>query len=256
MGFVIDVINPSALPAELHLIEGVSAPMVDVVIVGYVAGKEFINSHQGNVGRIMTLPPGSRRVLLSQPVPHPKTASGIMEFRQLSGEPLIIRLVAKPEEQRLTDDPPDVDLPLISFDAARIACSDGVFPRPRETMDVTYTIGKQWAFIRLGKTPIKHATLEKSLFAFGITYDVNAMLVNPTDEDRTVEVLFEATAGPAAGVFLLDGKYAEVKRLGPPDERLIGTYMVYAGKSRNMSISTIPLSGSAYPATLIIRAAK
>lgn len=256
MGFVIEVINPSAQPAELHVIEGISDPMVDVVIVGYVAGREFINSHQANIGRIMTLPPGSRRVLVSQAVHHPKTASGIMEFRQLSGEPLIIRLVAKPEERRLGDDPPDVDLPLISFDATRIASSDGVFPRPREVMDVTYTIGKQWAFIRLGKIPIKHATLDTSLYAFGITYDVNASLVNPTDEDRMVEVLFEASAGPAAGVFLINGKYAEVKRLGPPDERVIGTYIVRAGKTRKVDIRTIPLSGSAYPATLIVRVAK
>ncbi len=256
MGFVIDVINPSTQPAELHVIEGLSAPMADVVIVGYVAGKEFINSHQANIGRIFTLPPGTRRVLVSQAVQHPKTASGIMEFRQLSGEPLIVRLVAKPEHQRLSDDPPDVDMPLMSFDETRIISSDGVFPRPKETMEATYTVGKQWAFIRLGKTPIKHATLDKSLFAFGITYDVNVTLVNPSEQDRTVEVLFEATAGPAAGVFLLDGKYAEVKRLGPPDERLIGSYLVRAGKTRTVDIRTIPLSGSAYPATIIIRAAK
>lgn len=256
MGFVIDVINPSTQPAELHVIEGLSAPMSDVVIVGYVAGKEFINSHQANIGRIFTLPPGTRRVLVSQAVQHPKTASGIMEFRQLSGDPLIVRLVAKPEPQRITDDPPDTDLPLMGFDATRIVSSDGVFPRPKEVMDATYTVGKQWAFIRLGKNPIKHETLDKSLFAFGITYDVNAALVNPSDEDRRVEVLFEATAGPAAGVFLLDGKYAEVKRLGPPDERVIGSYLVRAGNTRNVHIRTIPLSGSAYPATIIIRAAK
>ena len=256
VGFVIDVINPSTQPAELHVIEGVSDPMVDVVIVGYVAGKEFINCHQANVGRIFTLPPGTRRVLISQAVQHPKTASGIMEFRQLSGEPLIVRLVAKPEEERRSDDPPGVDLPLVSFDGTRIGSSDGVFPRPKEVIDATYTVGKQWAFIRIGKNPIKHETLDTSLYAFGITYDINATLVNPTDQDRTIEVLFEATAGPAAGVFLLDGKYAEVKRLGPPDERLIGSYLVRSGKTRSLHIRTIPLSGSAYPATLIIRAAK
>lgn len=256
VGFVIDVINPSAQPAELHVIEGISDPMADVVIVGYVAGKEFLNCHQANIGRIFALPAGTRRVLVSQAVTHPKTASGIMEFRQLSGEPLIVRLVAKPEEERLSDDLPGIDLPLVSFDGARIGNSDGVFPRPREVMDVTYTVGKQWAFIRLGKHPIKHETLDTSLYAFGITYDVNATLVNPTDQDRTIELLFEATAGPAAGVFLLDGKYAEVKRLGPPDERVIGSYLVRSGKTRNLHIRTIPLSGSAYPATLIIRAAK
>ncbi len=256
MGFVIDVINPSDQPAELHVIEGVAEPMADVVIVGYVAGRDFLKSHEANVGRIITLPPGTRRALVSQSVPHPKTASGIMEFRQISGEPLIMRLIAKPEEQRLAEDIPDVDLPLAGFDPERITLSDGVFPRPMKSVEATYTVGKQWAFIRMGKNPIKHDTLDKTLYGFGITYDANITLENPTEQEQVVEVLFEATAGPAAGVFLLDGKYVEVKRLGPPEERKIGEFKLRPGQTRKTTIRTIPLSGSAYPATIIIRAAK
>lgn len=256
MGFVIDVINPSAQPAELHIIEGVSDPMADVVIVGYVAGRDFMHRHEKNVGRILTLPPGTRRVIVSQAVHHPRTASGIMEFRQISGEQLIVRLIAKPERQRLADDPLGTDMPLAGFDASRLTFSDGVFPRPRKSMDFEYSVGKQWAFIRIGKNPIKHATLDKTLYGFGITYDANITMENPTDQVQTVEILFEATAGPAAGVFLLDGQYSEVKRLGPPEERLIGKYTLRPGQTRKATIRTIPLSGSAYPATIIVRAAK
>jgi hypothetical protein len=256
MGFVVDVINPATQPAELHVIEGVSSPMQDVVVVGYEAGKEFINSEKANVGRIITVPPSTRRVLVSQAVPHPKTASGIMELRQLSGEPLIVRLIAKPEAQRRSDDPTDADLTLNGFDAKRITYSDGVFPQPQKALEFNYIVGKPWAFIRLGKIPIKHLTLDKTLYGFGITYDVNVALENPTDIEQTVEMLFEATAGPAAGVFLIDGRYVEVKRLGPPNERLIASYRLRPGQKKNVEIRTIPLSGSAYPATIIIRAAK
>jgi hypothetical protein len=41
--------------------------------------------------------------------------------------------------------------------------------------------------------------------------------------------------------------------LSPPLEISIGRVTVPAGKSKVVSIQTIPLSGSAYPATLIIR---
>lgn len=256
MGFVIDVINPFDEPAELHIVEGVAEPMADVVIVGYVAGRDFMNNHRSLIGRILTLAPNSRRVLVSQPVHHPETASGIIEFRQLSGQPLIARLIAKPEPQRLADDPVGVELPLTGFDPTRMAYSDGIFPRPWKTVNAAYTIGKSWQFIRIGKNPIQHATLDKALYGFGITYDIYLTIDNPTDKQRTVEVVFEATAGPAAGVFLLDGSYSEIKRIHPPDERVIGKYTLHPGQTRTSTIRTIPLSGSSYPATLIIRAAK
>lgn len=256
MGFVIDVVNPGAQPAELHMIEGVAEPMADVVIVGYVAGRDFLHSHEANVGRIIRIPPGTRRVLVSQPVHHPKTASGIMEFRQLSGDPLVVRLVAKPDNQRQVEDVADLDMPIGSFDLSRVVLSDGVFPRPRKVLDLTYTVGKQWGFIRMGQRPIKHDNLEKELFAFGITYDANVTLENPTEKQQKIEVLFTAGAGPAAGIFLIDGKYSEIKRLGPPSEREIGAVTLNPGQTKKMTIRTIPLSGSAYPTTITIRAAK
>ena len=256
MGFVIDVVNPSDQPAELHIIEGVAEPMADVVVVGYVAGRDFLNSYQSLIGRILTLAPNSRRVLVSQAVHHPKTASGIMELRQLTGQPLVARVIAKPETQRLADDPLGVDLPLTGFDPAKVAYSDGVFPRPWKIVDAEYTVGKSWQFIRLGKNPIQHATLDRVLYGFGITYDIRLTIDNPTDRQQIVEVLFEAPAGPAAGIFLLDGTYSEIKRMHPPDERVIGSYTLQPGQTRRSTIRTIPLSGSAYPATLIVRVAK
>lgn len=254
IGFVVEVLNPSAGPASLHVIEGVSPPMIDTVLVGYRAGLEFMENHQNFIGRVLDLPPGTRRLVVSQALDSPYTASGILELRQVSGEPLLVRVIAKPEEQRLSEDKRETVIPTGQIDASKIAISDHIYPDPVMNLDVTYTAGKPWVFLRLGKEGLKHVSLDEQLYGnYGVTYDIKATLVNPMPDPLTVELAFEATAGPASGVFLVDGNLVRVRMLTPPSEICLGKVTVPAGKSRVVSIRTIPLSGSAYPATLIIR---
>ena len=254
IGFMVDVLNPFATPARLHVIDGISLPMVDTVTVGYKAGLEFIENHRNYIGRVLDLPPGTRRLLVSQSLDSPYTTSGILELRQVSGEPLLVRVIAKPEDQRLREDKLETVIPTGDIDPSRMAISDRIYPEPVMNMEVTYTAGKPWVFMRLGKEGLKHASLDQQLYGnYGVIYDIKATLVNPTPDPLTAELAFEATAGPASGVFLVDGNLVRVRMLTPPSETCLGKITVPPGKSRVVTIRTIPLSGSAYPATLIIR---
>ncbi|MHB1000198.1 MAG: hypothetical protein ACYC27_13220 [Armatimonadota bacterium] len=256
VGFVIEVLNPSASPASIHIIEGISNPMIDTVIVGYKAGMEFMENHRSQVGRVIELPAGSRWAVVSQPLAAINTASGIMEFRQLSGEPLFIRVTAKPEQLRASDDPPGITLPASGLTASMLEISDHVYPQPMKTLDATFTAGKPWVFLRIGKNAIKHATQEKLLYGnYGVTYQINAKLENPTPQAINVELVYEATAGPVSGIFFIDGKLEFIKLLNPPKEKTITKVTIPAGVTKTLNIRTMPLSGSAYPATLIIRPA-
>lgn len=256
IGFVIDVVNASNSPASLHVMEGVSQPMVDTVAVGYKAGLEFLQNHRNRIGRVIDLPAGTRRVLVSQPLDHRRTASGIMELRQLSGDPLLVRVIAKPEGQRVSEDPLHSVIPATWIDPSKIALSDHIYPEPVKDLAVTYTAGKAWVFLRIGKHHLKHATRDMQLYGnYGVTYNIKATLENPGAEPLAAELAFEATAGPASGVFVVDGEVVRVKYLKPPAEVTIRKVIVPPGRSRAVSIRTIPLSGSAYPATLIIREA-
>lgn len=256
IGFVIDVVNPSSSPASIHVVEGISQPMVDTVAVGYKAGLEFLESHRNGVGRVIEIPARSRRALVSQPLDRSYTASGILEMRQLSGDELSVRVTAKPEDQRVAEDPLEMAVSAAGIDPSRFAPSDHVYPGPVKDLDVTYTAGKPWVFLRIGKYALKHATQDKQLYGnYGVTYDIKATLENPSSGEHTVELCFEATAGPVSGVFLVDGSLIRIKYLRPPGEATIARVTVPAGRSRVVSIRTIPLSGSAYPATLIIRPA-
>jgi hypothetical protein len=254
VGFVVDILNAASSPASFHLTEGISEPIADPVLVGYKAGLEFMENFQSKVGRIIEIPAGQRWVLVSQSLGHADTASGILEFHQLSGDPLIVRVAVKPDEQRASDDPPGVPLPAIQINASRIALSDHVYPNPVKNLNVTYTVGKPWVFLRIGKYAIKHTTQDKQLYGnYGVTYDIKATLENPMPSPHTVELAYEATAGPVSGLFIVDGNMVRIKCLQPPSEAMIGKVTIPAGRTRTISILTMPLSGSAYPATIIIR---
>ncbi len=254
IGFVIDVVNPSATPAKLHVMEGVSSPMLDTVIVGYIAGLEFMENQRGFVGRVFDIPAFSRQILVSQGLGHAYTASGIMELFQVSGNPLLLRVTAEPEEQRLSDSVSDIPIPAPGVDMMTTALSDQIYPDPLQKTDVTYTAGKQWVFFRLGKDHLKHATEDLKLYGnYGVTYDIKANIENPTGSSLNAEVAFEATAGPTSGLFYIDGDVVKVKYLTSLAEASLYRVTVPPGKTKTVSIRTIPLSGSAYPATLVIR---
>ena len=253
-GFVIDLVNPTKSPAQVHVIEGVAEPSRDTVIVGYSAGLEFIRNQRSFTGRVYEIPPQTRQVLVSQTLGHEHTASGIMELRLVSGELLLVRVTAEPEDQRVVEDSSEIPVPASGIDPQRIVSSDHVYPKPIQDYEVTYTAGKSWVFLRLGKDALKHATQDMLLYGnYGVTYDIKAKIENPLSEPVTAEIAFEATAGPASGIFIVDGNLVRVRYLTPPTEARIGRVTVPAGKTKIVSISTIPLSGSAYPATLIIR---
>lgn len=254
IGFVIDVVNPSASPAKLHVIEGVSSPMLDTVVVGYVAGLEFMENQREFVGRVFDIPAFSRQILVTQGLGYSYTASGIMELYQVSGDPLLLRVTAEPEEQRLSDSLAETPIPAPGVDMMQTRLSDQIYPDPLQTVNVTYTAGKQWVFFRLGKDHLKHATEDLKLYGnYGVTCDITANIENPTDSSLNAEVAFEATAGPTSGLFYIDGDMVKVKYLTSLDEASLYRVTVPPGKTKTVSIRTIPLSGSAYPATLVIR---
>lgn len=254
VGFVIDILNTTDKPASVHVIEGVSEPMVDTVLVGYRAGRDFMDNQRTCIGRVLELAPGTRRVLVSQELGYNRTASGIMELRQLSGDPMMVRVVAKPEVLRAEEDPMGIEIRALTAETILTNVSDHIYPKPLLRMEAKYTAGKPWTFIRLGKNALKHATRNMKLDGnYGVTHTISIAMENPLSTPQTVELVFEATAGPTSGVFFIDGKESRVRFLVATREQELCRTTLAPGQSKTMSIITMPLSGSAYPATLILR---
>ncbi len=247
---LVELVNPNPAAAAFRVFRGVSAPLVDTVLVGYIASAGFLKDQFYNASVIERVPAQSRLVLVSDVLGNMETSSGILQVRQTSGNGAYVRVAAIPPEL----DPSPVGTVGRAPDSVALQLSDHVYAPPSKTLEVGYVVGKQWAFIPIGKHAIgSHDAQSKLDGNYGVTYDIKVKVENPTDREKKVQVVFDPTAGLASGVFIIDGSFVSAKYARPPAEVTLATYRLKPGEMRDVSITTVPLAGSNYPATLVVR---
>jgi len=236
----ISLVNYGNAPARVHVLEGIAAPQVDTVQIGHRAVARFLPSLFAHSGYILDLDPGERCLLLLQSIAPRYTASGIYQLRLLAGAS-VWTFVRADDGWSIPAQPPKP--------------SRDVYDQPKRVVEEQYVVGDRWAFIPIGKHAIKATNEDGALFGnYGVLYDIRVKARNPTDSPVTLEVLFEPSAGIARGVFWIDGSSVETQHLLPPKEYTLARYPLDAGASRDVRILTMPLAGSNYPATIIVRA--
>jgi hypothetical protein len=153
--FNLELINPTDSTAKMHIIGAMAEPIVDTVLVGYFAGSRFMKDYLENVGYIVNIPPNSKYIVYSDDVDPMKTASGILEFRELNGVQTSLRVGA--------------DIPQLAYhrNGAIVALdnserdlpeSDDIYPTATKEVQSEYKVGDRWAFIPIGKNAIKEET--------------------------------------------------------------------------------------------------
>lgn len=260
--FSVELQNEADAPAKVLLTGGDAGPARDTVWVGYRAGADFVDAQENRVGVWLELPPHSRMILSDLRLPDALTISGLMQFRVLSGPPPLVKVTV--EEQSASAEIAFLALPLA---AQRIAASPTppaflsphVYAEPLERLKAEYAVGGRWTFVPFGKKPRPSVAAGKATLYgdYGVTYEIAFRLTNPTTAAATARVVFEPSAGLAGGVFLVAEQQrerrVEIPRTDMPTETALGSYRLAPGETRDIRIRTLPLSGSNYPATLIVR---
>lgn len=251
--FNVVLANPSVEATRVQIIRGTPQPEVDTVAVGYRAGVEFMRNFADDIGEIVEVPPMSKVAVYSRIVDKIETASGIIQFRQLGGSPLVVRITADLAQDGVLSE-------YCARDATpgdgQLEMSPWVYPIPTKFIETEYIVGKTWAFIRIGRYALQDAakTPGMDLYGnYGVLYNISLKLQNPTSESKQVNVVFEPGAGLASGVFMIDGKWVKVTHISPQVEVTLVSYTLAPNQSRLVSIKTVPLAGSAYPATILVR---
>jgi hypothetical protein len=240
----IDLINPDGAPVEAQVVEGVSPPMIDTVLVGHRAGVRYMRHSLRDVGRIVSLMPQSRVTLLRQRLAPGYTGSGLFGLRSLSGRRLLVELRAE------LPTAPELTLPLMEPGTL----VEHVYPNPKRVLETNYTVGQNWAFVRMGKTAIPGKHDGQVLYGnYGVLYDISVRIENPLPEPRVVRLILAPDAGGAQGVFLVEGRWIEAPRLTPPAEFELAQFLLSPLERRVVNIRTLPVGGSAYPVTLVVR---
>ena len=267
----IDLENMSGRNAEANAVYGVATPGADPVQVGHRAGFDFLANLQDMSGFNIEAPSSTVTPLLIQRVTAGNTASGIIQLQQLTGLRNALRVKV------YTTVEADQSVPIVAAVHAAIGGqalaaygshainveddlgrdSPYIFVTPDITQHYTYTVGQNWTYIHLGGSDslVNHMSRQVLFGNYGVLYHMEILATNPTNEARVVGIYFAAEAGDAAGVFRVDGgPLIDMDPFDQSDERPISTFVVAPSASKSVDIESMPLSGSAYPASIVVHA--
>jgi hypothetical protein len=264
----VQVVNDNAEVAKLALIPGDSDPDNDPVAAGARAGDRFMHAWAHGSADVLSIPPHTTIPISLRRLGSGETSSGLCSLYLIGGpEQLLIRVDAWPPfpvDQRWKDAIASSAPwrvvganPVNNFDVAPFENSIHTYPRPYKTEDLTYQVGGRFGSVRIGQKPISGDNDEASALDgnFGVLYTVHVTASNPTSRPRDLELVLEASAGYAGGLFLIDGSIYRAPLMKPKSQVRIRVFHLYPGEKRMLDVATIPLSGSSYPETLILRPA-
>ena len=265
MFFRVFAINDGDTPVRLALAGAESGPDKDPVRAGLIAGAAFMRSWPTLSGEVVEVPARSFVPLSFRRVTRGQTVSGLFSIVSLSGDSPVTVVsdavppfpVASDWKSALLSGTPwrtTGARPLQQLYRTPSSASVHVYPDPIREEDVPYRVGGRFGYLRIGQRAVVRQDKEGQLDGnFGVAYRYNLSLQNPTGTTTAVEIAFEASAGYSAGVFLVDGQLVKTPLLRPKGEARIAKVFLNPGETRAMKLVTMPLSGSSYPATVIIR---
>lgn len=261
----VNALNESERPARLLLIPGDSKPDKNPVLAGLVAGDQLLRSWVRFSAEVVTIPPKSSIPIAMRRIGPQETMSGLCYMMLVDGpERLTVRADAVGSfdggarmAAAIQTSHPWRRLGATAFATtpALLPLSQHVYPWPFKNEKVDYSIGGRHGFIRIGQKPIPNNTGGHLDGNFGVFYAIEANCENPGDDVAEIEVVFEASAGYSGALFVLNGEVLRTPLLQPKEEALITKFKLAAGERRKLQLMTVPLSGSSYPATIVIRPA-
>lgn len=258
--------NSDTTAARVLVVPGDSKPDKNPVLAGLIAADQFVRNWVNNSGEVVTIPPGCSMPISLRRLSPGDTMSGLCSLRLLTGSPdsILVRAdaispfeadsrweaaIASPTPWRF------VGSPKISFyDQNPTVTSTHIYPNPFKQEDVNYQVGGRYGFARIGQKPISSSDQARALEGnFGVVYTIKANMTNPTDTPADVEVIFEASAGYAGALFVVNGQVRKTQPLPPKAEAQLALVRLEPGASKSLTLVTIPHSGGSYPATVTIR---
>jgi hypothetical protein len=257
--------NLSDKPARIAIVPGDGAPNKDPVRVGVEAGDIYLSRWLSGSGQVVLLPPWSATPIALRRIAPGETMSGLVALRLLDGGPNTILVKAEahaseglePVWRAAASGYPWVlaGTRLLRPDEQNPGALSGhVYPQPFKEIETEYEVGGRFGFVRVGQKPIASWDDMRQLDGnFGVLYEIVARLRNPVAMVANVELVFEASAGYSAALFVLDGRVIRSPLLMSKAEFPISRVRLGPGESRTVRFMTVPLSGSSYPATIAIR---
>ncbi|MGQ0550675.1 MAG: hypothetical protein ACT4PY_13510 [Armatimonadota bacterium] len=244
----ISLSNPGGARARVHYTRGLAGPAPDPVLTGHQATARFLSALTAGVGYIVEVPPRGRAEFTAYTLAPQALVSGLMQLQVVEGGPIDLTV--------------HVRLPWLLDRTVTTDLGPWAFPHPRGTfpgslVDVKRDVPADQPAI-IGDLGIMSElrdvrTGEPLVGDYGVLYRFRLRLVNPTDRQITAALLANAAGGPARGHFLIDGVVADLGLLQANEERMVTSFVLPPGSSRDVTVLTMPIAGSFYPVRLAMR---
>jgi hypothetical protein len=261
----IQLVNDSDTPARVVITPGDAKPDKNPVLAGLLAADQFLRHWMTGSGEVVFIGPHCSTPISIHRLLPGDTVSGLCALRLIDGpNNVVLRADAIP--------PFDLDTkwsnavnslapwrfvgaaPMTYIDNQPTVTTRHIYPDPYKQEDVNYQVGGRYGFVRIGQKPISNATMDAALEGnFGVVYTIKANMTNLTSSPADVEVMFEASAGYAGALFLVNGQVKRTLPLPPKASTQLTMVHLDPGQSKSVTLVTIPHSGGSYPATITIR---
>lgn len=240
--------NASAAPAIVHVLAGLAGPGANEMEVGHNATKSFLVRLRRNEGTVITVPPNSTVNLVNHDLPPNATVNGILQLREISGDPLDIAVVAQRADAPLDQ----------SADAANLLSGGapharGVYPVPEFFSEFTYVVGAASPLeIPIGQLPLPNLRVGEALAGdYGVLQAVRVVIVNNSRFGQAIALYANPRGGDATGTFIIDNTLVQAHRLPAFSRYKIWQETIAPGTYRTLQITTMPEGGSSYPLRLV-----
>lgn len=238
--------NTGAQNSRLYLRKAAGEPSEEYVDTGHGNNVNWFARDTHGEGEFVDLAPGSTAIIHHQDMPLHKVVSGTVEMTLVEGPPLQFNLVSARDRE--------TDLGLNNLLKESDVHSRGFYPVATQRVVRTYNCGDPELKIAVGA--LRQATfsgVRELRGDYGVVYDLDLTLVNPTSQRRKVELLFNPRGGDATATFISDGDLIEIPRTEAFKEVLVQEVWLEPTQSKQLHMQTIPEGASSYPIRLVVR---
>lgn len=243
LNFRVLLVNLSGTNKKVLWRSGCAGPDISTYGVGSVAAERYLRKLKDGQGTYLTLSRHATTCIFERSLPPDQSVSGLMDLHLLSGDEVGIIVLAEESgagrygsysgNSRLYDSAPP------RFEPAGL------------TMHHIYDLDGNWLFLRMGKGEMRDRSNSPLIGDYGMLVEYVVTLMNSEGRTRKVSLTFDATAGEAQGVFLINGLMVRTPVVRPRSPFTLHVFRLGPYEKREVTITTIPAGGSHYPASLV-----
>lgn len=249
---IVTLANRSPQDARLLVLQADGGPARQELRVGQTCNARYLGSLARSEGLVVTIPSMKAWELGRYELGEKDLVSGLCQLQMLAGEGVEVTVETCPQATL----PARVERPIDDHFNPFCIHPKGVYLNPNLQLKARWIAGEhQEVEVVFGQIPwlIDPITSEPNTGNYGVLYDVDIELSNPSAQRRGVNLLFEPLTGVACGSFLIDGKLVNPKWLKLGKRASLESYTLEPGQTRKVHVQTLPQAGSHYPARLVLQ---